>query len=120
MNADGDRPRVERSAKGLGVRVGDDGDVTPDAAGLVHPGAGMSVALDDPLFLPGWRRPSEFLGSARHPVWFLDETDLPQELDLVLDSPEHGVVGPASSMRLADYEAALASTQSSWRVARAE
>jgi hypothetical protein len=120
MNSDGDHPRVERSAKGLGVRVGDDGDVEPDAEGLVYPGRGMSIAPDDPLFLPEFRRPREFLGSARHPVWGIAESDLPEELAVVIDNPEHGVIGPAEAMPLADYEAALASTQRSWSMIRAK
>jgi hypothetical protein len=120
MYSDGDHPRVEGSAKGLGVRVGEHGDVEPDAQGLVHPGAGMSVAPDDPLFLPGFRRPPEFLGSAGHPIWGICESDLPEVLTVVIDSPEHGVIGPARAMSLADYEAALASTQSNWSLIRAE
>jgi len=120
MNPDGDHPRVERSAKGLGVRVGEDGDVQPDPNGLVHPGAGMSVAPDDPLFLLEYRRPPEFLGSARHPVWAISESELPGELVVAIDSPEHGVIGPARAMPLAEYEAALESTQPSWRLVRAE
>lgn len=120
MNSDGDHPRVERSAKGLGVRVGEAGDVEPDAQGLVHPGAGMSVAPDDPLFLPGFRRPPEFLGgSAQHPVWGIWERDLPQELAVFIDRPGHGVIGPARAMPVADYETALAATQPNWSLIRA-
>lgn len=120
MNSDGDYPRVERSAKGLGVRVGEDGDVHPDAEGLVNPGAGMSVAPDDPLFLPEYRRPAEFLGSAKHPVWAISENDLPEGLVVAIDDPEHGMIGPVRAMPLAEYEAALASTQSNWRLVHAE
>jgi hypothetical protein len=120
MKSDGDYPCVEGTAKGLGVRVGEDGDVEPDAQGVVHPGAGRSVAPDDPLFLPEYRRPPDFLGSARHPVWGIREGDLPEELAVVIDRPEHGVIGPARPMPLAEYEAALASTQRNWSLTRAE
>jgi hypothetical protein len=120
MNSDGDYPRVERSAKGLGVRVGEDGDVEPDAEDHVYPGAGMSFAPDDPLFLPEFRRPPELLGSARHPVWCISESDLPAELVVTIDDPEHGVIGPARAMSLIDYESALAGTQRNWRLVRAE
>ena len=120
MNSAGAYPRVERSAKGLGVRVGENGDVEPDADAYVYPGAGMSVAPDDPLFLPEYRRPPELLGSARHPVWCISESDLPEELVVIIDDPEHGVIGPARAMPLPDYEAALASTQRNWRLVRAE
>ena len=35
-------------------------------------------------------------------------------LALVPDRPEHGAVGPDATMRLSDYEAALAATQPGW------
>lgn len=56
MKADDGRPLVERSARALGVRIDEEPrDVVPDEAGDVSPGRGMSVAPDDPLFLPQQR-----------------------------------------------------------------
>jgi hypothetical protein len=117
MNADGDYPEVASSAKGLGVRTsGDDADIVPDANGLVHPGAGMSVSPNDPNFLPRFRRPREHGGgTAKHPVWAILEDELPDALVFVPDSPEHGVIGPVDSMPVEAYEAALAETQRAWR-----
>ena len=116
MNADGDYPEVAASAKGLGVRTtGEDADVVPNGDGLVHPGAGMSVSPDDPRFLPTFRRPREHGGTAKHPVWVLAESQLPEDLVFLPDTPEHGVIGPARAMPVEAYEAALAGTQRMWR-----
>lgn len=114
MKTDGQYPLVEASARGLGVRVGDDGDVHPDADGLIHPGAGMSVAPDDPLALPPFRRPIEFGGTGKDPVWFISEGALPNRLAFVPDTPDHGVVGPAVPMAPGAYEEALAGTRDAW------
>jgi hypothetical protein len=114
MKSDGEYPRVEASARGLGVRVGDGGDVQPDDDGTVHPGAGMSVAPDDPILLPRFRRPREFGGTGKDPVWRILDGSLPNLLAFVADAPDHGVICPAEAMLLGAYEAALSDTQRDW------
>jgi hypothetical protein len=115
MRGDGDFPLVEASARGLGVRVGGPrGDVHPDSSGRVHPGEGMSVAPDDPLSLAEHRRPPEFLGSGRDPIWQIIEEDLPEGLTLRNTSSTHGQVEPDVAVPVADYSTALASSQLHW------
>jgi hypothetical protein len=117
MKSSGGAPQIERSARGLGVRVGPaqyPPDVTPDADGVVHPGQGMSVAPDDPMSLEPHRRPREHGGRGADPVWEIEEDSLPSSLRFVADSVTHGVIEPASPMSLESYEAALASTAPQW------
>ncbi len=78
---------------------------------------GMSVSPDDPWNLPEHRRPPEFQGVGRDPVWIIDETQLGPDLMYRPDphQPGHGFVEPAFSMTLAEYQDALAQTQASWR-----
>jgi len=115
MKADGDCPLIEQSARGLGVRTeGKQVDIQPDAEGKVHPGAGMSVAPDDPLLLPQHRRPAAYGGTGLDPVWAILDDDLPDSLSYLADAIDHGVVEPAVVTSLADYREALASTQPSW------
>jgi len=115
MKPDGEWPLIEQSARGLGVRTeGTHVDIQPDADGNVHPGAGMSVAPDDPLLLPQHRRPADFGGTGLDPVWEIIDDDLPDSLSYLADAIDHGVVEPAVVSSLADYRDALASTQTSW------
>ena len=72
-------PVTGPTARTLGARPGVDVPVGPD--GMVHPGTGgVSVSPDSPLNLPPHRRPPEFGGTGRDPVWRLDERDLPDGL----------------------------------------
>lgn len=45
---------------------------------------------------------------------FLDRSIVAPHLELRVDRPDHGVVAPASTMSLADYQEALAATRSKW------
>lgn len=118
MKADGDKPLIAPSARGLGVRVGSYADVHPDIAGNVHPGSGgMSVAPDDPLGLDTHRRPPEFGGTGRDPVWQLASESLPVALSFRRESPDHGLVEPAASTSLSDFQDDLAHTQDGWTLA---
>lgn len=115
MKPDGMHPLVEQSARGLGVRTdGDKADVRPDDDGNVQPGAGMSVAPDDPLLLQLHRRPPEYGGTGSDPVWEIADEALPDTLEYAADSLEHGVIEPAYTMPLPDYRIALGTTQVSW------
>jgi hypothetical protein len=85
MKADGALPMVEQSGRGLGVRAdGKHADVHPDAEGLVHPGAGMSVAPDDPMLLQQHRRPIEYGGTGDDPLWMIIDEDLSEEVTVQL------------------------------------
>lgn len=110
-------PRVERTARGLGVR--EDIDIPVDGSGYCSPReGGMSVAHDTLQNLPAHRRPPEHGGTGPDPVWELDETDLPSSLVYREDEDlaGHGFIEPAFTMDLADYEDAIAATRSSWRI----
>jgi hypothetical protein len=110
------RPLVVETARGLGLRAGEI-VVSPD--GLVEPGAGgMSVSPDTPLNLPSYRRPPKYQGDGKDPVWELDTADLPTAVGYLPDpgpNPTHGVLEPAWSMSLEDFELALAETRDVWR-----
>ena len=116
MKVDDGRPLLERSARALGVRIeGPDRDVEPDAEGDVHPQkGGMSVAPDDPLALQTHRRPPEFGGTGKDPVWQISDDTLPAALCFRRDAPSHGLVEPRSTMPLIGYEDRLAETRDSW------
>jgi hypothetical protein len=118
MKVDDGRPLLERSARALGVRVeGPDRDVDADAAGNVHPeGGGMSVAPDDPLALQTHRRPPEFGGTGKDPVWEITDEVLPGALLFRRDSPTHGLIEPGCSMPLGVFEDGLAETRDTWNI----
>jgi hypothetical protein len=113
-------PELGRSARKLGVRTGD--HTTPDILAvnpgdIVLPGdGGLSVAPDDPMFLPRHRRAAILGATGVDPVWALDVSDLPAELALVRDSATHALIEALNAMTLAEYEAALAQTRVKWRV----
>ncbi len=80
MRADPDgQPKIDRSARALGVRVeGKHVDVIPDVAGYVHPGRGMSVTVDDPAQMsvarrPWWIRGGDGLGGDSEDALFVVE-----------------------------------------------
>lgn len=61
-------PALGSSARTLGARA--DIDIIVDEGGLVQPGmGGISVAPNDIMNLPAFRRPSEFAGTGKDPVW---------------------------------------------------
>ncbi|RKQ86892.1 hypothetical protein C8N24_4908 [Solirubrobacter pauli] len=116
MKVDGDRPQVGDSARQLGVREPD--DVVPDDEGKVHPGGGgMSVTPDDPWELPPYRRPEEYGGTGKDPVWRIDEDQLGSSLNFVPDAVFHGVIEPAAAVQLSMFRATLAETQPYWSLA---
>ena len=134
MLRDGELPKVEQSANGLGVRtegehadiVVRDGMVTPD-----HGGMSVAPALDR---LPFHRVPLEFRtqlrsASCKDPnqaVWTMGSGPFEREsvatgLMLRPDEPnsagmvKHGVVEPSEVMSLTAYHECLAETAGSWR-----
>lgn len=117
MKADSDGlPRVEGTARGLGVRRGN--DIPEDGDGLCSPGnGGMSVAYDTPDNLPPHRRPPEHGGTGPDPLWEIEDSDLPDFLAYREDDEleGHGFIEPAYTMEIGDYEDALAATRTLWR-----
>jgi hypothetical protein len=128
MAADG-FPIVARSTSGLGVRVpgmippAQKVDVDVDANGdVIANNKGISVN-------PGWKDilpnflPMRCGGFARNNRFCFKMGDGPfvqgafaAGLELIPDSPKHGVVAPDQNMPLADYEAHLAATRLLWEV----
>jgi hypothetical protein len=105
------------SSRGLGVRPGIDVPARAPSD-IVRPGdGGLSVSPEDPLNLPYIRRPPEFQGTGRDPVWTITDAELGPDLGYRPDpdSPTHGFVEVARPMTLAEYQLALARVQSSWK-----
>jgi hypothetical protein len=120
MRDDGGHPLVERSGRGLGVRVFTARpDIPVDPEGRVHPGTGgMSVSPYDARNLPDHRRPPELDdGEGPDPIWYLYIEELGETLSFRPDpkKPTHGFVEPGDVMLLVAYEAALAGTRMTWR-----
>lgn len=124
MGDDG-RPEVAEGGKNpartLGVRTGDwRRDIDVDRSGMVHPlTGGMSVNPPPPENMAEHRRPSEYGGIGKDPIWELETGALPPELTYRPDPDEppgtHGFIEPSASMGLVDYEEALRSTRGLWR-----
>jgi hypothetical protein len=134
--ADG-KPKVGRSARLLGVRLGIDIDVVEmpedllDDQGYLRPEAerkttgvlvvvairsskGMSTSLSIKS-LPAFRRPTAFGGMGRDPLWQIDDNKISGDLEAVQDSATHVSIVPRVTMLLERYEAALANTQNDWQ-----
>lgn len=109
MRADAGHPVIGPTARTLGVRAGIDIQVI---SGEVHPDqCGLSVAPDDPRWLPRFRRPRELGGTGADPVFAVDEIDLGPDLvyrSNPLDPERHGFIEPARVMTVGEYERALA------------
>lgn len=121
-DADG-LPTVAPSASALGIRPGIDIDV--DAANSVFVNnKGMSVN-------PAWRQISLFripkrLGVGgqggnntfcfRTGAGAFVQSGFAAGLELLPDSPTHGVVRPTQSVPLTQYEADLAATRAAWQI----
>ncbi len=110
------QPVIERSARGLGVRVdggrpdirrGSDGNVRPESGG-------MSVVLDHAANLPRHRLPAELGGVGRDPVFRISEEAIPATLSLRVAGHPHALVEPRAIRMLAEYEKDLASTRPAW------
>ena len=119
MARDYDAPHKRRaSARTLGARpnvdipVNEDESVEPDMGGI-------SVSPDSPDNLPPYRRPPEFGGTGKDPIWELNTDDLPYELVYRPDSQapdRHGFIEPAYRMTFEQYQEALSDTRSLWRL----
>jgi hypothetical protein len=108
-------------ARTLGVRTGGRiRDIDVDRSGTVYPmTGGMSVNPPPPENMAEHRRPPEYGGIGRDPVWVLETEALPPELTYRPDPDEpsgtHGFIEPSASMSLDDYEEALRAPRGMWR-----
>jgi hypothetical protein len=130
------KPKVGRSARLLGVRLGIDIDIEEipkdwlDAQGYLRPEAerkatgdvvivavrstkGMSTSLSIES-LPAFRRPTAFGGTGRDPLWQIEDSNIGGDLEAVQDSATHVSIMPRVTMLLEKYETALANTQNDW------
>ncbi len=119
-------PRVEPSAKGLGVRPHVDIELDQGGDVLVNR-KGMSVSpnwRDLPLFRiparlkhlkPGARGSNETFCFCSGTGPF-EQGDFAEGLTLEPDSATHGAIAPARVMPLSDYQTALAATRPDWRI----
>jgi hypothetical protein len=124
MQKENDRPRCCPGARCLGVRVGPGpkDDIAMQEDGFLHPDTGgMTVSPDDPMFLPEHRRPKQFGGRGRDPVWVMSHDRIADPLFYRPDDPDkngattHAVIEPAAIVTEARFQEDLASTQAHWR-----
>jgi hypothetical protein len=131
------KPKLGRSARLLGVRIGIDIDVEEmprdwlDAQGYLRPEAerkstgklvavairstkGMSASLSIES-LPPFRRPTAFGGMGRDPLWQIEDDKIDGDLDAVQDSTTHVNIMPRVTMLLERFETELAKTQNDWQ-----
>lgn len=118
MRADADGlPMVGTSGRYLAIRP--NVDVPVDAAGHVDPETeGMSVVPPPVENMEPHRRPPEFDGTGKDPVFEIETDELPDELRHRPDpaNPErHGFIEPARRMSFEEYLAAVRSTRALWR-----
>lgn len=128
MRVDGDGfPLPGESGRYLGVRAdisgqASDGDVPVTDDGLVRPETGgMSVSPPPVSNLPLHRRPREYGGRSRDPVFEIETDGLPVELRYRPDpkSPNrHGFIEPSRTMSFENYDRAIRATRVLWRLVR--
>jgi hypothetical protein len=109
-------PKTGASARTLGARCNIDIAINED--GFVEPETdGMSVSPPPPENLPYYRRPPEFSGEGKDPLWELDTGELPEELSYRPDpdNPEgHGFIEPSRRMTFEEYQRAIHGTRGLW------
>jgi hypothetical protein len=131
------KPKIGRSARLLGVRLGDidinikrmpvdsldeQGYLLPESERkfqgelvdvvIVNTG-GMSVSLSIEA-LPAPRKPAKFGGYGKDPLWQIDDSNITGDLQAVQDSSTHVSISPRVTMLLERYELALTNTQDYW------
>lgn len=136
MTDENGKPKIGRSARLLGVRLGIDINIkrmpvdSLDEQGYLLPESehefqgelvdvairntgGMSVSLSIEA-LPAPRKPAKFGGYGKDPLWQIDDSNITGDLQAVQDSPTHVSISPRVTMSLERYELALANTQDDW------
>ena len=105
-------PEVGATARSLGIRPGAD----CPALGTTGPGdGGMSVAPNDPMHLARIRRPPEFGGTGKDPVWYIEADDLGPGLVVRPDSAAHALIEPDRPVTDAEFQQLLADTRGRWK-----
>ena len=126
-----DKPIVDATGKGLGVRVAPVNgvvDIDVDDAGMVLlNGKGMSVApawRDLPIHLISKRLKGIFR-AARGGIGLycfssgegdFANGEVSDSLNMIVDQPSHGVVVPSTAMTVAQYQNALSTTRDNWNL----
>lgn len=131
------KPKIGRSARLLGIRLGIDIDVAcmlqgwlddkgyllleseRDDSGVqvevaIRNTKGMSTSLSIEG-LPPFRKPAAFGGTGKDPLWQIESDYITGDLEAVQDSATHVSIMPRVTMLLERYEAALAETQDYWQ-----
>lgn len=115
MMASNDLPVLGDTKRTLGAAAN---DITVDEHGMVHPNTGgMSVSPNDPQNLPVHRKPPEFGGTGKDPVFTMNTEALPEGLQYRPDPKDpatHGFIEPNSSMKAEEYQDLIHSTQKNW------
>ena len=111
------KPEVGNDARSLGVR---DSDVTIKDGNVEADGKGMSCAPDDPKNLPDHRRPTEFGGTGKDPVWSTDSGTFQDLLWFNEDKPgQHGNVAAKKPTKVEEFRNAIGGTQGAWTKVKA-
>ena len=105
-------PLVGPTARSLGVRPGV--DIPVFGVKVIPRTGGLSVAPDDPSNLPAHRRPPEFDGTGKDPVWMIGLDSLGDDLVYRQDKPSHGLLEPVRETTLASYQATIADSAQRW------
>jgi hypothetical protein len=130
------KPKIGRSARLLGVRPNIDINTEQMPIGYLDEqeyllpesqrkiqGENLTVAIRDTKGmsvslsiegLPAFRKPSQFGGNGKDPLWQIDDSNITGDLQAVQDSPTHVSILPRITMLLEKYETALANTQKYW------
>jgi hypothetical protein len=110
-------PETGETGRYLGVRP--DVDIRVDEGGIVNPEMeGMSVVPPPVENLAEHRRPPEFGGGGKDPVYELETRELPNDLAYRPDpaNPDgHGFIELTRRMPFEDYRRAIHGTRSLWR-----
>ncbi|BAY14692.1 hypothetical protein NIES21_04500 [Anabaenopsis circularis NIES-21] len=131
------KPKIGRSARLLGIRPGIDINIEQMPIGYldeqgyllaeserevrgelvtvaIKDTKGMSVSLSIEA-LPAFRKPQQFGGTGKDPLWQIDDSDITGDLQAIQDSPTHVSIVPRVTMFLERYELALANTKNYWQ-----
>ncbi len=129
-------PKIGRSPRMLGVRLSIDIDVEQIPLDLldeqgslrssveqsnsptivevaIRNNKGMSTSLSIAA-LPAFRKPQEFGGTGKDPLWQIDDCQILGEIEAVQDSPTHVSIMPRRTILLEKYETAIANTRNDW------
>lgn len=112
--ADDGLPVTGSTARSLGARP--NLDLRIDGHGYVQPcTGGMSITADSIDKLPGHRRPPEFDGTGKDPIYCIEHARIPNSLFVRQDGPRHHyLVEPAYECLFVEYQCELHLTRPQW------